>query len=1433
MQSRGYREAFNFSEEKLKGLSEEEIEKSLDEGAKNKRENLIVDQIAFYSKTLNNQVDVTPANAIPLLFEKAQDGWYKISKPSEKPIADIILTVPDSKIKKFINSTKNAFVAYQAYSQSETAVNTGLAVGIAAGTAAIPILPLSSAAYTALDKARPIVGDFLRYSASLIMFNIMQAFGGPDGLIYDKKTIEEFWEALSANQKELIQTLAAEHFKYLVALDTQRVTDEERNNYQKLLMQGTVLLTNSIADDLKEALNNQRQESGFAKFKRNFSGLFNLHSPVSSFELQKRIFATFEKSTEVSEDALSALSIVDKRRMQEDQARWSQLKTLASNESSKRSDIEQYNISTKVFIDSAAVQKKTIFLGSAYSYMVEGNIYVDVSRASDASEDKLLYKNIKILATDAQSQLSDLSAHTANIGILIGNTEQYLQKQERDLNNLAAIHGPISSISAQSHLEFLEYKRKVRAQVLELVHLLAKSEQQPDQKILDQLRTFYIETLQGDGIDFKHAREYKIQNENESQQLAQKLLEKSNSTPLLLIGTSNYWQQSQSDPKDVFSQLIAKKNAEKTNQQIEGSKGEYISPKDITTIITNTKKFLLSLKNTPDLYNLYRSIIAQEIASLSLSSAADPLLISALDKFREELGIPRRYFDDLAYASTSIKQNLQDTIPANTRLDLFSRAAANQSADEIYRLKLISQLISAESTQKRFDTLDEAAEHNQAVKAFTSFKRLISDIDHNVIDQVANRAKGMLPSDNEKLRLNTVSLIDDDKSIVYAIANTFTAGITSYAAFKGVKSITQTGMEKMAAQAGGLAPFVGVQVSGIAQGVANKVAKPIANMVGFLGGIVSYQIYQARSNKEKNVNYTTEEAKKIFNALPINVQKQIAIINDIYLRYLALLDKKTTSPSDNELISIRRELGNAIIILSTMTTKEQKEQAENLEDKRSPGQKIKSTLKSWLNLIPGESKISPGDLQSTLYTALGDLAGNATTLVRNNPWAKFWHGVGKTLRNRGATKFVDAVSKIYDRSVIVNFFSPLQIERLSPDKRKILHQEKKDWERAAQDAEAYQLLQPKPEEYLKTLQTFNDSRSSKKILLGAESAYYIAYMEHATIPNDKNLEKLKEESIKLTEAAKAQFVTLSKPENAGEIAEYIKDTGEYIESLKSGNTQDFSEYQNRLRVQVLQLVQELSKNPGLETAIKELEKFYTGKLQGDPSDITFAQTPVDQVYIQQNALADILYQKSKNKGSPILLGSSELWSTLLPENNDYQTLIRKKRFESTEIDKILENTKQVLNELKQGNPELYRTYRDFIAKQIAELSRDRSLDPVANMSLDKFWKEVLGLPLNFKDDLDLLLYTSQQNLQYATLYLRAVTTEQPQNNNNAQLLSTTTANIILKTTQNGPIVSEQQADKKGNNPVPPVVPPVPPVVPVVPPVPPVTEEKRPTMGMKK
>ena len=305
-------------------------------------------------------------------------------------------------------------------------------------------------------------------------------------------------------------------------------------------------------------------------------------------------------------------------------------------------------------------------------------------------------------------------------------------------------------------------------------------------------------------------------------------------------------------------------------------------------------------------------------------------------------------------------------------------------------------------------------------------------------------------------------------------------------------------------------------------------------------------------------------------------------------------------------------------------------------------------------------------------------------------------------------------------------------------------------------------------------------------------------MEHATIPNDKNLEKLKEESIKLTEAAKAQFVTLSKPENAGEIAEYIKDTGEYIESLKSGNTQDFSEYQNRLRVQVLQLVQELSKNPGLETAIKELEKFYTGKLQGDPSDITFAQTPVDQVYIQQNALADILYQKSKNKGSPILLGSSELWSTLLPENNDYQTLIRKKRLESSEIDKILENTKQVLNELKQGNPELYRTYRDFIAKQIAELSRDRSLDPVANMSLDKFWKEVLGLPLNLKDDLDLLLYTSQQNLQYATLYLRAVTTEQPQNNqpqNNNSQLSTAKINSV---TPAGPVEKQGSVKQKAN-----------------------------------
>ena len=1407
MQSRGYREggyreAFNFSEEKLKELSPQEIRAWLDQEAENKRENLIKDQIAFYSKTLNNQVDVTPANAVPLLFEKVQNVWQKVvCSQAETPIADIALTVPVSKVKKFIKSIKNAFVAYQAYSQSETAVNTGLAVGIAAGTAAIPILPLSSAAYTALDKARPIVGDFIRYSASLIMFNIMQAFGGPDGLIYDKKTIEEFWEALSNNQKELIQTLAAEHFKYLVALDTQRVTDEVRNNYQKLLMQGTVLLTNSIADDLKEALNNQRQENGLAKFRRKFIGLFNLHSPISSFELQKRIFATFEKSTETAKDALSALSIVDKQRMQEDQARWSQLKTLASNESSKQGDIEQYNISAKAFIDSQAVQDKTIFLGSAYSYIVEGTIYVDVSRTMEASQNNFLYKNIVTLATRSQNQLRDLLSDTENIpkkiADLITNTEKYLQEQERDLNKLNAIHAPISSISAQSHLEFLEYKRKARAQVLELVYLLTKSEQPTDRETFNKLRTFYIETLQGDGIDFKHAREYKTTIQGERQRLATALYEKSKSAPLL-IGTSDYWQQVQSsNPDDVFSQLIAKKNAEKTNQQVEGSKGEYIPPKNITSIITNTKKFLESLKNTPDLYNLYRSIIAQEIASLSLSSAADPLLISALDKFREELGIPRRYFDDLAYGSTVAKQNFGDTIPPDTRLDLFSRAAANQSADEIYRLRLIHEPTLAQSVKERFDELDRSAIANQNVKAFTALKRLISDIDHNAVDQIANFLNERLRlSDQRLLQLNTVNLVDDDKSILYDIRDAAKGLMVSYVTQKTVQGLTQKGIEKGAAQAGGLAPVGGVEISGVVQGIASKVAKPLAKATGFLSGIIAYQIYQARSNKETNVDYTTKIDP---NDLPPKMQKQIAVILNIYYQYLALLDKKIDSPNDNELTSIRRQLGYAIILLSNMTTKELQNQAKTLDEKRSPGQQIKD---NWSNFIRTKPAISPGDLQSALYTALGELAGNATTLVRNNPWAKFWHGVGKTLRNRGATKFVDVVSTIYDRSVIVNFFSPLQIERLSPDKRKLLTKEKEDWEQTAKDAKAYQQLQPEPKEYLTTLQTFNQSRSSfgkdKKILLGAESAYYIAYMEHATIPNDKNLEKLKEESIKLTEAAKAQFVTLSDPQHVSEIAEYIKDTGKYIESLKSGNTQDFSEYQNRLRVQVLQLVQELSKNTGVETAIKELEKFYTGKLQGDLIDITFAQTPVDQVYKQQNALADILHQKSEENKNTILLGSSELWSTLLePENNNYH-LATKQQLKSTEIDNILKNTKQVLDELSRKDPELYRTYRDLIAKQIAELSRDRSLDPVANMSLDKFWKGVLGLPLNLKDDLDLLLYTSQQNLQYATLYLRAVTTEQPQNNqpqNNNSQLSTAKINSV---TPAGPVEKQGSVKQKAN-----------------------------------
>ena len=81
-----------------------------------------------------------------------------------------------------------------------------------------------------------------------------------------------------------------------------------------------------------------------------------------------------------------------------------------------------------------------------------------------------------------------------------------------------------------------------------------------------------------------------------------------------------------------------------------------------------------------------------------------------------------------------------------------------------------------------------------------------------------------------------------------------------------------------------------------------------------------------------------------------------------------------------------------------------------------------------------------------------------------------------------------------------------------------------------------------------------------------------------------------------------------------------------------------------------------------------------------------------------------------------------------------------------------------MSQLKQ-NPEIFYIYRDYVAKQVAELTVKGSLNGYAIEQLNQFWKKDLNLPMSYQDDLYLSLYTTNQALPHFDLTLRAVTTE--------------------------------------------------------------------------
>lgn len=1455
-----------------------EIEDALRAAEEDKRKKIILEQINLYSRNLHNETQLTFENAFAVFIKKAKDSIK--SNEDKSTIAAINLKLPENTVKKFTKSLKNTILAYQVYSKSEKAVNVGLTVGIAAGSTAIgsatfPVI--GAAVYGAGNAVKKEVSEFLRYSASLITLNIMQAIQGQKDLIYDEETINQFWQGLSSEQKNLIKLLAEEQFRYLFALDKEYLNEEKRNNYQKLLIQSTVLLSNSLAHDIEQALDNQQNKNTINKFTEMLSSVFNRNKRISSYELQSKIFSAFAKNCDVALDQADLTDITFKQIVREDRDRWTQLKTLANTERSKVADIEQYNQSTKLFTNSIENFSNKVFIGTDLSYLLEYKIYVGIHLGEDNNEqNKILKENIIKLYRLSKQQITDLVENPNNINNFIENTINFIG--DRNDANLSEIHEEISTRSTQNHLAFLEYKRKVRAEILSLAYTLNAIYDNPPQPILDKLKDFYVNHLQGNNFDFDYAIKVQLLVDINKTSLAEKLIDaKIKEQKKLLFGQAEFWLMQLNRESPAISNLVSHINETNANLKIEADKNNKPSQEDINELISNTKNFLKSLENEPELYQIYLSVLKQQVAALCLDTSTDPLLVNSLNQFRQEtLGVPKEYLDDLYYLPT-VKPIDEDNPIENhlSKLDFFIRATTNLSGEETYKLKFsLPDLKEEQSIPDRLSDLDNNAAKNSSHKAFVALKRLMpKNLSHERIGQLLDKAKGII--DVNAPSLNTVDFTDQ-KSILGGMFSTAGNTIASYSAMRLGQYAIEAGLNNAANKAGNIALIPGANAA--AEAVMNAVAKPIANFAGFVGGMITFKILQKINNRKENIDYDSPQVEKDWQNLPPKVQNQLSNIVDIYCRYLALLDKKS-SVSDDEIINIRLQLGNAIIVLSNLTVEEREAQADKLKDQRSFGARTKASVKNWLGLLPSDDKFTPEDLQAAMYQVLGELAGNAATLIKNNPWAKFWHNRGEGLRKRGFAKMVDAIATVYDNFPLVKIFSALQIERLSSDKRKLLNEECVAWENNSKDAKLYRLTQPKPEEYLTHLKFFRQSLNEKgignspekmasykqslkiavtqalseidnddfkqyhpksyqsynnhlenilkliesesnqsdkkiiqmidkeiskinstsnnlkfkkgdnqdkiaaikkamgeivnisekkaieiqyrgKILLGAESPYYIAYMEHS-IPNNASLKKLKKESTILIEQAREQFKEILESKNPFIISQYIHDTEKYLAYVNNNaemkKTTEYMEYINRVRVQVLQLIHEFSQKNKSNLA---LEAFYINSLSGDKKDIDFSKMTNAAAKEDLNHLAKFLLQK-KNNGSLVMLGSKEIWELYyngeLPQNFNADQF----KMDEINIGKALSDTKEFL-EIQQKNkkrPNLFCVYRDLIAKQIAEISRDRSLDNADVQLLNQFWQEDLKLPLNYKDDLDLLLYVSQNNLKYTSLYLRAVTIE--------------------------------------------------------------------------
>ena len=1052
--------------------------------------------------------------------------------------------------------------------------------------------------------------------------------------------------------------------------------------------------------------------------------------------------------------------------------------------------MDQYIDSLQIFQSKTKELEggKKIFLGSERSYIEEYYAYLQINPDKNGKKkNESLKKNIIVMMGTSQAQMEEMikdpSKIIKNIDELIKATTNYLVSDGRTLNRA------ISKDLNISHLEFLEYKRKVRQQVLELAALLHPGNKYKD--AIQKLQAFYSDVLKGDIQDFQMILNYADKNKNESiNELSKQLIESKNN---ILLGTSEFWQTMSNDSQNIVDII----NRNKTQYQIRLSKGEFVSGSEYDEVIKNTKDFLEKL-NGSDRYQLYRMAIAQEIGSLCLDSATDPHFASKLKTFAQELGLQSQYLDDLALAPIIADDKNQFISyvcsAANTSIDTYRLAIRKNekmlSTDEIQPIQTVFDNL---ESSKRHLLEQKGAAAIQSTVPERAERDLIGSINHAL-----NYAKSSVLSE-EKISLSTVDLKRNQgamKMIVKTAQNTF----VSYGIMKGAKVGAKKGI-----QAVGVASSATPLAGNLLQKGFEAISDPAAKAIGYVGGLITFQILQKARQGDQNVKYTPEEVYKIWNDMPEGVRDNIAKLAHYYCQYIALLEQKSFV-TDKEIQIARSELAKAVNTLSFSVADQKRQQAQNLDEPdRNFIDKLQSKAKDFLGMLPND--ISPYDLQKNIYQSFGMMSNHAANT--SDSWIT---KAGNWLREIGprSKRVVDFLADGYD----LTFGNIYAIGSFSPDARNVLKNENAYWDERVQHASGEKLMQLDPSTYNESLDLLKHSRNG--IFIGAESSYYIGYMSHYMVGDEKLMKQMRENSIEFVENAKSQMNMLTQnlhttlDASLRSISNCIDMTKEFIAS--NNGSFDYIEYENKVRIQILELVRELEKtkislsekkigeNFRVEPITKKMDKideqlsslrdFYTKTLNGDESDFNYAL--MDSTLIGQNhfsLISEFNMLLKNEKLEPFMLGSIQAWDMFFDKARREQgegqawhvidhvrTQIHnqsshaghreaQKTFNDQEqqinnknVDQLLENTRAVLSQLKK-NPEIFYIYRDYVAKQVAELTVKGSLNGYAIEQLNQFWKKDLNLPMSYQDDLYLSLYTTNQALPHFDLTLRAVTTE--------------------------------------------------------------------------